>query len=140
MEMSTDDKPTPSEVFNEGSQLAKECDIIISRRYGDPNVLPYLNVRLSFMKFIAGNEAAIEHIQDLFLWTPVALMLKSLSIPFQNHQRIESEEFPWQKQTTDPCRRIGSSEASSGLTSCFQLIGSTATKSTTMKRLSSYLP
>ncbi|KAI7782655.1 hypothetical protein LA080_012991 [Diaporthe eres] len=94
MENSTEDKPTPSKVFNEASELAKECDAIISRRYGDPNVLPYLNVRLSFMKFIVGNEAAIEHTQDWFPWALVALMLNSLSISFQNHQRIESEQFP----------------------------------------------
>lgn len=94
MEDSTEDKPTPSKVFNEASDLAEQCDAIISRRYGDPNVLPYLNVRLSFMKFITGNEAAIEHVQDCFPWALVALMLNSLSISFQNHQRIESEEFP----------------------------------------------
>ncbi|KAH8743671.1 hypothetical protein F5883DRAFT_364029, partial [Diaporthe sp. PMI_573] len=29
-----------------------------------------------------------------FPWPLVALMLNSLSINFQNHQRIESEEFP----------------------------------------------
>ncbi|KAL1865030.1 hypothetical protein Daus18300_007377 [Diaporthe australafricana] len=67
MENSTEDLPTPSKVFNEASELAIECDAIMSRRYGDPNVLPYLNVRLSFMKFHAGNE---------------------------NHERIESDEFP----------------------------------------------
>ncbi|KAL1866030.1 hypothetical protein Daus18300_006931 [Diaporthe australafricana] len=94
MENSTEDLPTPSKVFNEASELAMECDAIISRRYGDPNVLPYLNVRLSFMKFHAGNEAAIRHLQDWFPWTLVALMLNSLSIHFQNHDRIESEEFP----------------------------------------------
>jgi hypothetical protein len=46
------------------------------------------------MKFIAANEAAIEHLQKWFPWTSVALMLNSLLIDFQNHQRIETEEFP----------------------------------------------
>lgn len=94
MENSTEDRPTPSKVFNDASELAEECDAIICRRYGDPNVLPYLNVRLSFVKFIAGNEAAIEHIQHWFPWALVALMLNSLSISLQDHSRIESEEFP----------------------------------------------
>ena len=94
MENSTEDKPTPSEVFNEASKFAEECDAIISRRFGDPNVLPYLHVRLSFIKFIAGNEAAMAYIQYMFPWTLVALMLNSLSINVQNHVRIESEEFP----------------------------------------------
>ncbi|KAH8743621.1 hypothetical protein F5883DRAFT_530207 [Diaporthe sp. PMI_573] len=93
MENSTEDKPTPSPVFNEASEFAQECDTIVSHRYGDPNVLPYLNVRLSFMKFIAANEAAIEHVQKWFPWALVALMLNSLSIGFENHQRIEAEEF-----------------------------------------------
>lgn len=94
MENTTEDKPTPSDAFNEASEFAEECDAIISRRYGDPNVLPYLNVRLSFMKFIAGNEAAIAYIEQMFPWTLVASMLNSLSINFQNFTRIESEEFP----------------------------------------------
>jgi hypothetical protein len=47
MENSTEDKPKPSEVFTEASAFAEECDAIISRRCGDPNVLPYLNARLS---------------------------------------------------------------------------------------------
>lgn len=94
MENSSEDKPAPSDVFNEASQFAEECDAIISRRYGDPNVLPYLNVRLSFIKFIASNEAAIAYIQFMFPWTLVALMLNSLSITVQSHVRIESEEFP----------------------------------------------
>lgn len=94
MENTTEDKPTPSDAFNEASEFAEECDAIICRRYGDPNVLPYLNVRLSFMKFIAGNEAAMAYIQQVFPWTLVASMLNSLSINFQNFTRIESEEFP----------------------------------------------
>ncbi|KAK2600575.1 hypothetical protein N8I77_010097 [Diaporthe amygdali] len=94
MENSTDDRPVPSKVFSEASDLAKQCDAIISRRYGDPNVLPYLNVRLSFMKFMSGNGTAIGHLQDWFPWTLVALMLNSLSIQCQNHERIEFEEFP----------------------------------------------
>ncbi|KAH8749334.1 hypothetical protein F5883DRAFT_435891 [Diaporthe sp. PMI_573] len=93
MENSTEDKPKPSEVFTEASEFAEKCDAIISRRYGDPNVLPYLNVRLSFMKFIAGNEAAMGYIEDVFPWALIVLMLNSLSISFQNHVRIESEEF-----------------------------------------------
>ncbi|KAJ0103746.1 telomerase-binding protein est1a [Diaporthe amygdali] len=91
---STDDKLVPSKVFREASDLAKQCDAIISRRYGDPNVLPYLNVRLSFMRFICGNETAIRHLKDRFPWKLVALMLNSLSIQCQNHERVESEAFP----------------------------------------------
>ena len=63
IETSTKDKPTPSEVFNEASQFAQECNVIISRRYGNHNVLPYLNVRLSFIKFMADNEGAMAYIQ-----------------------------------------------------------------------------
>jgi hypothetical protein len=94
MEDSPEYKPTPPKFFKEASEFTEECDAIISRRFGDPNVLPYLNVRLSFMKFIAGNEAAIDQVQDSFPWTLMESMLNSLSTNFQNHQRIESEEFP----------------------------------------------
>ncbi|KAH8742447.1 hypothetical protein F5883DRAFT_374857, partial [Diaporthe sp. PMI_573] len=49
---------------------------------------------LSFLKFIAGNEAAMAYIQGVFPWVLVALMLNSLSVTFQNYVHIESEEFP----------------------------------------------
>jgi hypothetical protein len=94
MDNSTGHKPIPSEVFTEACTFAEECDAIVFRRYGDLNILSYLNVRLSFMKYMAGNEAAMAYIQDAFPWALVALMLNSLLIDFQNHARIESDEFP----------------------------------------------
>lgn len=93
MENSTEDKLASSEIFKKASGLARECDAIISRRYGGPNILPYLNVRLSLMKFIVGREAAIRHLEDRFPWALVAQMLNSLSIHFPRHERIEREEF-----------------------------------------------
>jgi hypothetical protein len=33
IENSTEDKPTPSKVFNDASELGQQCDAIISRRY-----------------------------------------------------------------------------------------------------------
>ncbi|KAH8756020.1 hypothetical protein F5883DRAFT_429971, partial [Diaporthe sp. PMI_573] len=56
--------------------------------------VPYLNVRLSFINYIAGNEVAMTHIEHVFPWTLVALMLNTLSVNFKDFSRIESEEFP----------------------------------------------
>lgn len=94
MEGSDEDKPVPSEVFYEAAELNKACDAIVFRRYGDPNILPYLHVRLAFMLFMASKEAAMEHLEGSFPWALLVLMLNSLSTHFQHHDRIESQGFP----------------------------------------------
>lgn len=84
----------PSRVFGLASELVKDTDAIVFRRYGDNNVLPYLNVRLSFLNFVAGKDAAMGHLERNVPWTLLANMLTSLTIGFQHFSRIESKEFP----------------------------------------------
>lgn len=87
-------RPTPSKVFNAASELTKDCDAIISKRYGDHSILPYFNVRLSFLKFMASKPEAMKYIEASVPWSLIALTLNSLSIGFEHHTRIESEVFP----------------------------------------------
>lgn len=95
MEGSTQDvQLTPSKIFGVASELVKDCDSLVFRRYGDTNVLSYLNVRLSFMKFMADKEPAMRHLENSFPWTSLCLMLNSLTHGFQHYDRIESKEFP----------------------------------------------
>lgn len=84
----------PSHIFGVASELVKDCDSLVFRRYGDNNVLPYLNARLSFMNFMAKREPAMRHLESSFPWTLLANMLTSLTIGFQYFARIESQDFP----------------------------------------------
>lgn len=94
MEGSNEDKPVPSKIFGEAAKFNQDCDAIVFRRYGDPNILPYLHVRLAFMQFMADKEAAMNHLEGSFPWALLVLMLNSLSTHFKHHDRIESNEFP----------------------------------------------
>lgn len=84
----------PSRFFLLASELNNDCDSLIFRRYGDLSTLSYLNIRLSFMNFMAGKEAAIKFLERRFPWTILCRMLNSLTHEFQQYDRIESKEFP----------------------------------------------
>lgn len=84
----------PSKVFGLASELVKDCDSQVFRRYRDNNVLPYLNVRLSFMNAMADKKPAMRYLENSCPWTLLANMLTSLTIGFQHFDRIESTEFP----------------------------------------------
>lgn len=95
MEGSNNDiRVVPSKIFAVASELVRDCDSLVFRRYGDTNILSYLNVRLSFMNFMAQKEPAMKHLETNFPWTSMALMLNSLLHGFEHYDRIESKDFP----------------------------------------------
>lgn len=94
MSGSPEDKPVASNIFELVQDFATRCDEIVYLRFGDPNILPYLNVRLSFMHFMGDHDAAMSYLQDKFAWTLLAQMLTSLSLAFEHHDRIETTTFP----------------------------------------------
>lgn len=71
---------TPSEIFGFASDFVKDCDSLVLARYGDSNCLPYLNVRLTFMKYAAdrAGSAAVAYLDRNFPWDIVAQLLTSL--------------------------------------------------------------
>lgn len=89
-----DYRPLPSKIFSEASELVKECDSVIFKRYGDPNILPYLHTRLAFVLYMADKPLAMEHLENTFLWTQVALLLTSLTFELESFDRIEAKDFP----------------------------------------------
>lgn len=84
---------TPSKVFITASELTRDCDAILSKRYGDHSILPYFNVRLSFLKYIATKPDAMKHIENYIPWSLIALTLNPLSIGFDHYDRIERKDF-----------------------------------------------
>ncbi len=51
---------------------------IVSRRFGDPNILPYLHVSLVFIHHLTQHPDAMAHIAPHFPWKLTALMLNTL--------------------------------------------------------------
>lgn len=94
MDEAAEASPVPSNVFGAASQFVKDSDVLVCKRFGDNNILPYWSVRLSFMNFMAKKEAAMRHLESNFPWTSLANMLNSLTVGFQHFERVESTEFP----------------------------------------------
>lgn len=95
MEGTDEEKPPcPSLIFPVASDLSKDCDELVFRRYGDNNVLGYMNVRLTFLNFLAGKDAVMQHVERQVPWTLLANMLTTLSIGFNKPQRYETKDFP----------------------------------------------
>lgn len=83
-----------SRVLNAASEFTSNCDAIVSKRYGDHSILPYFNVRLFFLNYMASRPDAMRHVEASVPWSLIALTLNSLSIGFEHHDRLESLDFP----------------------------------------------
>lgn len=94
MEDAEEEHLDPSLIFTAASKLSRDCDALVFRRYGDSNILPYMNVRLSFFNYIAGKDAAMQHVERNVPWTLLANMLTSLMHGFTRYTEIETNEFP----------------------------------------------
>lgn len=87
-------RPAPSSIFTSASQLVKDCDSIVFKRIGDANILPYLHVRLAFMRFMAGKPLAMSYLEKEFPWALLCQVLNSFANGFEHWDRIEKEDFP----------------------------------------------
>jgi hypothetical protein len=74
--------------------LANRTHNVILRRFGDPNILPYLHTTLVFLHHLTSISAAINLVGEEFPWKLTALMLNTLLKSFDDHARIEGESFP----------------------------------------------
>lgn len=60
MEDFNDKGLTVLKVFEAASEITKDYNAIVSKRYGDYSILPYFNMRFSFLSFIASKPEAIK--------------------------------------------------------------------------------
>ncbi|CAJ2503993.1 Uu.00g113870.m01.CDS01 [Anthostomella pinea] len=75
---------------------------VVFHRLGDPNVLPFLHVVMVFMHHIAKFPDAMAHVEDQFPWKLVSLFLNSLLLPYRDHERLHSVEFPREGKDVPP--------------------------------------
>ncbi|KAK3366678.1 hypothetical protein B0T24DRAFT_651219 [Lasiosphaeria ovina] len=73
-------------------KLANGTHNVVLRRFGDPNILPYLHVTLVFVYHLTFAPEAMAHLAPGFPWKLLALTLKTLLDSCQSYSRIESEK------------------------------------------------
>ncbi|KAK3987453.1 EST/SMG-like protein 1 [Cladorrhinum sp. PSN332] len=85
---------------------------IVSRRFGDPNILPYLNTTLVFVYHLTFYPEAISYLAPKFPWKLTATVLNTLIDSCKNYARIEGDSIP---QSESPPRPLPEDFAMRGL-------------------------
>ncbi|KAK5991255.1 EST/SMG-like 1-like protein [Cladobotryum mycophilum] len=85
---------TPNETFEQTLVFAIRTYEIITRRWGDMNILSYLHTTLVFLHHMTKFPTAMSHIETKFPWKLTALMLNYLKQSCKVEVRMESEKFP----------------------------------------------
>lgn len=85
--------PMPKEL-SDALKLANRTYNIVLRRFGDPNIIPYLHVTLVFIYHLTYYPEAMAYVAPEFPWKLTAVMLNVLMESFESYSRIESIHFP----------------------------------------------
>ena len=85
---------TPSPDLDGSVSLMVQTSEIVFRRFGDPNIYPFLHVSLVFLNFLSRYPAAMYHLEAAYPWKLLALMLNTLSVSYSDFSRVEGEGFP----------------------------------------------
>ncbi|KAJ3552094.1 hypothetical protein NPX13_g11197 [Xylaria arbuscula] len=107
------DDVEPSRDFEDALILAMETHEVVFKRRDDVNVLPYTHVVMAFMFHLIRLPNAWQHIEHLFPWELLSLMLNSLLETYDTYDRIYSDEFP--RESNDPPRPVPEDFALQGL-------------------------
>ncbi|KAI0525819.1 hypothetical protein F5B22DRAFT_587878 [Xylaria bambusicola] len=90
----------PSRDFEDALYLAMGTHEVVFKRWDDVNVLPYTHVVMVFMCYLVHLPNAFHHLEHLFPWKLLSLMLNGLLAGYNNYDRIHSIEFP--RESNDP--------------------------------------
>ncbi|CAI0653407.1 unnamed protein product [Colletotrichum noveboracense] len=84
----------PSRKFLDALDFTCRTHDVVFRRFGDPNVIPYLHVTLSFLLHLSKFPVAMAHIESKIPWKLISLMLNTLVGICSRFDKIEGEAFP----------------------------------------------
>ncbi|TQN64497.1 Telomerase-binding protein EST1A, partial [Colletotrichum shisoi] len=76
--------------------FASRTHNLVFRRFGDPNVSPYVHVTLSFLHHLSHFPTAMGYVEEKIPWKLISYTLNSLMAKCPSVDKIESEEFPRQ--------------------------------------------
>ncbi len=75
---------------------------VVFRRFGDPNIYPYLHAVMVFMYHVTFYPPAMAHLEKRFPWQLLAIMLNTLLVNYPTFARIESGDFPESEEEPRP--------------------------------------
>ncbi|KAK3335454.1 hypothetical protein B0T19DRAFT_9206 [Cercophora scortea] len=87
------DESTPKDLSS-ALKLANRTHNVVLRRFGDPNILPYLHVTLAFIYHLSSSPEAMAYLAPDFPWKLTAVMLNTFLGSCDSHSRFESQRFP----------------------------------------------
>ncbi|KAI1309624.1 hypothetical protein F5Y03DRAFT_67500 [Xylaria venustula] len=103
----------PSKFFEDALYLTMGTHEVVFHRHDDANVLPYTHVVMVFMFYLTRVPGALQHLEHLFPWKLLSLMLNGLLSSYDNLDRIRSDAFP--RESNDPPHPVPEDFALEGL-------------------------
>ena len=103
----------PSRDFEDALHLAMGTHEVVFKRWDDVNVLPYTHVVMVFMFYLIRLPNSLQHVEHLFPWKLLSLMLNGLLETYDTYGRLCSDEFP--RESNDPPRPVPEDFALEGL-------------------------
>lgn len=85
--------PPPQQLVDSVA-LSNRTHNVVFRRFGDPNILPYLHVTLVFLHHLTFSPEGMSYVESEYPWKLTSLMLNTLMASYKAYPRIESDEFP----------------------------------------------
>ncbi|KAJ3580392.1 hypothetical protein NPX13_g173 [Xylaria arbuscula] len=107
------DDVKPPRDFEDALLLTMGTHEVVFQRWDDVNVLPYTHVVMVFMFHLIRLPNALQHVEHLFPWKLLSLMLNGLLETYDTYERIRSDEFP--RESNDPPRPVPEDFALQGL-------------------------
>jgi hypothetical protein len=75
---------------------------VVFPRLGDPNILPFLHVTLTFVYHLTRFPNALALIEKRFPWKLLSALLNSILLSYRDYDRIQSGDFPTQGKEQAP--------------------------------------
>ncbi|RYP60495.1 hypothetical protein DL771_010497 [Monosporascus sp. 5C6A] len=103
-EMDTTDtsEGKPERSFSLAARLAQGTYMVVFRRIGDTNILPFVHVTMVFIFHLTHFPNAISLVEDDIPWEFVSVLLNSLLQSYRSYDRIRSDQFPRQEKVPAP--------------------------------------
>ncbi len=98
---SHNDSPVIAKSMHETLFLTNSIHNIVFRRYGDPNVLPYVHCSLAFV-YVSFYPDANDLVSPEFPWKLLSVSLNTLLSSFGDYDAIEKGDFPDSKDFKQP--------------------------------------
>ncbi|RYP29533.1 hypothetical protein DL766_005337 [Monosporascus sp. MC13-8B] len=92
----------PERSFSSAARLAQGTYMVVFRRIGDTNILPFIHVTLVFILHLTHFPNAISLVEDDIPWELVSVLLNSLLQSYRSYDRIRSDQFPRQEKVPAP--------------------------------------